>query len=144
MSIDFQSSFIRLGPPSDIEFDLENDSRRCLYGLSSENTTTPPDVRRVSEIFEKPKFFVGSPHSSDIVQGALGDCWFLSALATMAAFPGLVEKLCIAVRCTRLAVVTSVSDLCGIVGIIQRDEEVGVYGFIFFKNSQWVNVVIDE
>ncbi|KAH9479920.1 Calpain-9 [Psilocybe cubensis] len=105
----------------DIEFDLENDTVRCLYGLTGDKTTNPPDVRRVSEIFEDPKFFVGAPHSSDIVQGKLGNCWFLSALATMAAFPGLVEKSCIG-----------------------RDQEVGVYGFIFFKNSQWVNVVIDD
>ena len=26
----------------------------------------------------------------------------------------------------------------------QRDEEVGIYGFIFFRDSHWVNVIIDE
>lgn len=27
---------------------------------------------------------------------------------------------------------------------LQRDEEVGVYGFIFFRDSHWLNVIIDE
>jgi hypothetical protein len=26
----------------------------------------------------------------------------------------------------------------------QRDEEVGVYGFVFFHNEAWVDVIIDE
>ena len=28
--------------------------------------------------------------------------------------------------------------------LLQRDEQVGVYGFVFFKNDRWVDVVIDE
>lgn len=28
--------------------------------------------------------------------------------------------------------------------LAQRDEEVGVYGFIFFKNGSWITVIIDE
>lgn len=27
---------------------------------------------------------------------------------------------------------------------LQRDEEVGVYGFIFFRDASWVTVIIDE
>ncbi|KAJ7327524.1 hypothetical protein DFH08DRAFT_884706 [Mycena albidolilacea] len=107
----------------DIEFDLENDKYYCLNGLSPipDETYTPSDIRRVSQIFEKPQFFVDGADSNDIVQGQLGDCWFLSALATMATADGLVEKFCVA-----------------------RDEEIGVYGFIFFKDDHWVHVIIDD
>ncbi|KDR70873.1 hypothetical protein GALMADRAFT_811973 [Galerina marginata CBS 339.88] len=105
----------------DIEFDLENDSSSCQYGLYSDGSKAAPDVRRVSEIFDSPKFFADKPGSNDIIQGALGDCWFLSALSTMSTAHGLVEKLCIA-----------------------RNEEVGVYGFIFFRNGRWVDVIIDD
>ncbi|KAJ6520702.1 hypothetical protein DFH09DRAFT_1426882 [Mycena vulgaris] len=100
----------------DIEFDLENDREACLYGLSPISNVQyphgPPDVRRVNQIFETPQFFVDGANSNDIVQGQLGDCWFLSALATMSTADGLVEKFCVA-----------------------RDEEIGIYGFIFYKTT---------
>ncbi|KAG6850388.1 hypothetical protein H0H93_013943 [Arthromyces matolae] len=108
----------------DIEFDLEVDIHACLYGLSyssSSQTFNPSDVQRASQIFQKPEFFVDGADSSDIIQGKIEDCWFLSALATVSTMKGLVEKFCVA-----------------------RDEEVGVYGFIFFRDDKWVNVVIDD
>ncbi|KAJ6621539.1 hypothetical protein B0H10DRAFT_2017728 [Mycena sp. CBHHK59/15] len=106
----------------DVEFDLENDKTRCLFGLSKEDRVySPSDVQRVPKIFDKPSFFVDGAHSNDIVQGRLGDCWFLSALSTMSTAEGLMEKFCVA-----------------------RDEKVGVYGWIFFRDSSWVTVIIDD
>lgn len=32
-----------------------------------------------------------------IIQGNLGDCWFLSSLATVLTAPALMEKICVAV-----------------------------------------------
>jgi len=82
----------------DIEFDLENDRRGCLYGLFETKLFGPSDVHRVTQLFEKPQFFVDGAGASDIVQGAeLDDAWFLSALATASTAPGLVEKFCVAV-----------------------------------------------
>ncbi|KAF9038120.1 hypothetical protein BJ165DRAFT_1353090 [Panaeolus papilionaceus] len=108
----------------DIEFDLENDKNRCLWGLFTQTgeNHTPADMHRVTQIFDDPQFFVnGAASSNDIIQGALGDCWFLSSLATVSTAPGLVEKICVA-----------------------RDEKVGVYGFIFFRDHAWVTVIIDD
>ncbi|KAF8210761.1 hypothetical protein K438DRAFT_2011307 [Mycena galopus ATCC 62051] len=103
----------------DIEFDIENDAYATLNGLSAIHgeTYNPSDVRRVSQIFDTPQFFIDGANGNDIIQGALGDCWFLSALATMSTAEGLIEK---------------------------RDEEIGVYGFIFFKDDHWVPVIIDD
>jgi Calpain family cysteine protease len=82
----------------DIEFDLENDKDRCLHGLDAANPLyTPADVQRVTQIFDNPSFFIDGANSNDIVQGAIGDCWFCSALATMSTSKGLVEKFCVAV-----------------------------------------------
>ena len=99
----------------DIEFDVENDKNRCLFGLFTQpsETSLPADVHRVTQIFDDPKFFAdGAANSNDIIQGASGDCWFLSALATVSTAPGLVEKFCVAVsslsevfHCTPLTVV---------------------------------------
>ncbi|KAG7087765.1 hypothetical protein E1B28_013706 [Marasmius oreades] len=107
----------------DHEFDLENDTERCLHGLGCAERYTPSDVQRVTQIFEKPRFFVDGTSSNDIIQGlyTIGDCWFVSALATIATWEGLVEKFCVA-----------------------RDEQIGVYGFVFFRNASWVNVIIDD
>ncbi|KAJ7104892.1 hypothetical protein C8R44DRAFT_807236 [Mycena epipterygia] len=118
----------------DIEFDLENDKEACLNILFSTTDPwnpdndqgspgAPSDVRRVTQIFKDPKFFVDGATSNDIVQGFLGDCWFLSAVATASTVKGLLEKFCPAAA---------------------RDEEVGVYGFVFYKDDHWVPVIIDD
>jgi Calpain family cysteine protease len=77
---------------------------QCLYGLvlnkeegEEEGEYKPKGVLRVTQIFEDPKFFIDGANSNDIVQGDLGDCWFLSALAIMSAKEGLVENICVAV-----------------------------------------------
>ena len=63
----------------------------------------PADVLRVTEIFENPQFTIDGPQSSDIAQGKLGDCWFLSALAILASKSGLLEKNCVAVGYFKLS-----------------------------------------
>ncbi|KAG6815966.1 hypothetical protein H0H87_009816 [Tephrocybe sp. NHM501043] len=95
----------------DIEFDLELDKLRCLQGLNPDPNDplyqifSPSDVQRVTQIFDKPSFFVDGADSNDIIQGQLG----------------LVERFCVA-----------------------REEKVGVYGFIFFRDSAWVTVIVDD
>ncbi|CAE6445197.1 unnamed protein product [Rhizoctonia solani] len=107
----------------DIDFDLEEDKERCLHRLDTpdDERYKPADVMRVSELYEKPEFFIDGANSSDIMQGRLGDCWFLSALAIVSTLEELIEKICVA-----------------------RDEKVGVYGFIFFRDGVWVDVIIDD
>ncbi|KAH7337137.1 hypothetical protein B0J17DRAFT_600095 [Rhizoctonia solani] len=107
----------------DIDFDLEVDKERCLHrlGTPEDERSEPADVMRVSQLYEKPSFFIDGANSSDIMQGDLGDCWFLSALAIVSTLEELIEKICVA-----------------------RDEKVGVYGFIFFRDGVWVDVIIDD
>ncbi|TKA83297.1 hypothetical protein B0A55_00776 [Friedmanniomyces simplex] len=81
----------------------------------------PPWVKRVEDIFDKPQFFIDGAAPTDIHQGSSGDCWFLAALMAISAKRNLVEKLCVA-----------------------RDEMVGVYGFVFYRDREWVYEVIDD
>jgi hypothetical protein len=108
-------------PSRDVEFDLEEDREKCLHGLATKaaDRSDPSDVRRVAQAFKNPSFFVDGPSSTDVVQGFLGDCWFLSGIAAVASRPDLVEKFCVA-----------------------RDEQVGVYGFTFQRNGIWTDVIV--
>ncbi|KAG5333109.1 hypothetical protein C0989_006285, partial [Termitomyces sp. Mn162] len=116
----------------DVEFDLERDRERCLRGLAQDSSDTykPSDAQRVTAIFKKPRFYVGGANPSDIIQGKLGDCWFLSALATMSTNKDLVEQFCVEPKLISFS--------------LQRDEEVGVYGFVFFRDAKWLAVIIDD
>ncbi|KAG0372535.1 hypothetical protein BGX24_000132 [Mortierella sp. AD032] len=107
----------------DAKFDLLNDRRNCLYNsLISE--TVYADIsgtKRIPDLFRKPVFFLNGASPDDILQGAVGDCWFVASLAVISNIPGLLEQLC-----------------------VKRHEQVGVYGFIFFKDGDWVSTVVDD
>ncbi|KAF2673466.1 cysteine proteinase [Microthyrium microscopicum] len=78
-------------------------------------------VKRVEDIFDEPEFFEDGPSANDIRQGNVGDCWFLAAITALSGKPELIEKLCVA-----------------------RDEKVGVYGFVFFRDGEWISEVVDD
>ena len=60
--------------------------------------------------------------AGDVIQGVLGDCWFLGALSVVATKPDLLMK-----------------NFC------QKElNEQGVYEFNFYKNGDWIKVVIDD
>ncbi|KAF7334595.1 Calpain catalytic domain-containing protein [Mycena venus] len=105
----------------DPDFDLGNDRGRCLNGLVVSEVYTPSDVQRVTDLFENPEFFSNNAYSNEIIQGNCANCWFISALAATSMVEGLVEKYCVA-----------------------RDEQVGVYGFVFWRDVRWVSVIIDD
>lgn len=78
-------------------------------------------VKRVEDIFDDPEFFEDGPTPQDIRQGNLGNCYFLAALGALGGKPALIEKLCVA-----------------------RDEMVGVYGFVFFRDGEWISEIVDD
>jgi hypothetical protein len=78
-------------------------------------------VKRVGEIFDDPKFFIDGPAANDVRQGRDGDCWLMAALCTLSNKPGLIERVCVA-----------------------RNEDVGVYGFVFHRDGEWFSEIIDD
>jgi hypothetical protein len=114
-------------PHFDIEFDLKWGTKDCLTMLSgtsegySDGAFCPGSVKRVGDIFEKPEFYKSGATANDIRQGRDGDCWFMAALCTLGNKPGLIEKVCVA-----------------------KNEEVGVYGFVFHRDGEWRSEIIDD
>lgn len=111
-------------PHFDIEFDLKGNQRDCLdgFGYTQEvDRRYPRSVKRVTEIFDKPVFFEEGATASDVRQGNSGDCWFLSALCALCNKKDLINKVCVA-----------------------RDEIVGVYGFVFHRDGEWIQTLIDD
>ena len=114
-------------PEFDIEKDFLNSDYNCLFGLSrvsdgdgDDEITKPGSVHRIPWIFNKPEF-VTNGFNADIKQGTSSNCWWLAALVSVTSRKDLIEKLCIA-----------------------RNEDCGVYGFVFHGNGGWIPTVVDD
>lgn len=99
----------------------DGDDRFSLRGPGGNSWANPGSVHRVDWIFDSPQFTVNGYSASDIKQGGDGDCWWLAAVATIAHHKDLMDKVCVA-----------------------RDEECGVYGFVFQRDGEWISTVIDD
>jgi hypothetical protein len=94
---------------------------KLLTNRSDSSKDGPNSVHRVDWIFENPRFELDGFSSSDLRQGSSGDCWFIAAVATICSNPNLMHKICVA-----------------------RDEECGVYGFVFYRDGEWIWTVVDD
>jgi hypothetical protein len=90
-------------------------------GVAAGEYYSPGSIHRLDWVFESPQFTVDGFSSSDIKQGGNGDCWWLAAVATIAHRKDLMKRIC-----------------------VERDEEVGVYGFVFQRDGEWVSAVVDD
>jgi hypothetical protein len=117
-------------PHFDIEFDLRFGDRDCLQCLNNVNLEgyeergselRPRSVKRVTDIFDNPRFYIDGPTANDVRQGRDGDCWLMAALCTLSNKKGLIEKLCVA-----------------------HDQKVGVYGFVFHRDGDWISEIVDD
>jgi hypothetical protein len=90
-------------------------------GSGDDDGPRPGSVHRIDWIFDKPQFEIDGFDSSDVVQGSNGDCWFIAAVATICSNPELITKVC-----------------------VEKDEECGVYGFVFYRDGEWIWTVVDD
>ncbi|RVX68319.1 hypothetical protein B0A52_07322 [Exophiala mesophila] len=114
---------------TDSRWDLERDlkitrMRDCLNGLGGDDDEEkgyPADAKRVTDIFENPQFYVGGVSTDDIMQGYAGDCWFLAALSVLGCDQKFIDRVCVI-----------------------QDQTVGVYGFVFHRDGEWHQCIIDD
>ena len=105
---------------------LTPEGQESTEAVENPSVIEPQSEKRVRQIFDKPEFFVDGATADDIRQGDAGDCWFLSALSALCCMEAkelgnLVERVC-----------------------VERDEAVGVYGFVFFRDGEWRSEIIDD
>uniref|UniRef100_A0A803QA81 Protein DEFECTIVE KERNEL 1 n=1 Tax=Cannabis sativa TaxID=3483 RepID=A0A803QA81_CANSA len=81
----------------------------------------PADIAKESRVDARPCLFNGVANPSDVCQGRLGDCWFLSAVA----------------------VLTEVSRISEVIITPEYNDE-GIYTVRFCIQGEWVPVVIDD
>lgn len=105
----------------DEAFDLEKYELYCLHSLGGDSSYPRPAVsKRIREIFDAPIF--NTTYKADyMIQGETSNCWFMAALTAISVNPDLVERLC-----------------------VEKNEQHGVYGFVFFRDGEWTHVVVDD
>lgn len=102
-------------------FDFISMAKLLSNDSSNEDSSGPGSVHRIDWIFDKPQFEIDGFSSSDLCQGSNGDCWFIAAVATICSDPNLINRVC-----------------------VERDEECGVYGFVFYRDGEWIWTVVDD
>ncbi|RKU47964.1 hypothetical protein DL546_003125 [Coniochaeta pulveracea] len=119
-------------PGFDLDWDLKWEKGNCLNSLGrtkfdlsaktlqNPNALVPKAVKRVHEIFEKPKF-MGNVSGSDVKQGSLGDCWLMASFSGLSNVEGGIKQNCVA-----------------------YDTRIGIYGFVFFRDGEWIYSIIDD
>lgn len=104
-----------------------NTNKEIHSAESAPAVTIPACAKRVDWIFDDPQFYVHKKaHVRDIRQGAEGDCWFISSLGSLCVdteVPSLIQNIAPA-SC--------------------RNERIGVYGFLFYRDGEWISDVVDD
>lgn len=81
----------------------------------------PSEIVTTTNVDSRPCLFSGATNPSDVCQGRLGDCWFLSAVAVLTEVSGISEVI-----------------------ITSEYNEEGIYTVRFCIQGEWVPVVVDD
>ncbi|GLJ45014.1 hypothetical protein SUGI_0947480 [Cryptomeria japonica] len=107
-------------PPSSQSLFVDPENPTAKLQVVSE-WMRPSELVRENRRDLYPCLFMGAPNASDVCQGRLGDCWFLSAVA----------------------VLTEASHMANLI-ITPRYNDEGVYTVRFCIQGEWVPVVVDD
>lgn len=107
-------------PPSDQSLFVDTDHPAAKLQVVNK-WSRPEEVLREQGQDSRPCLFAGTANPSDVCQGHLGDCWFLSAVA----------------------VLTEASRISDVMITPEFNEE-GIYTVRFCIQGEWVPVVVDD
>ena len=127
-------------------------SRKSIYGNYGNSQAIGIDIDNIEwysikDINEDATFFYDGTESNDVMQGALGDCWFISALSIIATkdylLRGEFNKSILDDGKIDEEEIKMMSE--GIYPpIFHSFSTKGIYCFRFFKNFKWRYVLIDD
>ncbi|KAA8549688.1 hypothetical protein F0562_001294 [Nyssa sinensis] len=107
-------------PPNDQSLFVDPENPPSKLQIVSE-WMRPTEIVKENHLDSHPCLFSGAANPSDVCQGRLGDCWFLSAVA----------------------VLTEVSQISEVI-ITRAYNEEGIYTVRFCIQGEWVPVVVDD
>jgi Ca2+-binding EF-hand superfamily protein len=101
-------------PADDSVIPLNLRGGRCVW-------LRPCEIVQKNGLGKNANLFVDGSEDGDVMQGMLGDCWFLSALSLLATTEGMVNEL-----------------------FVNECPERGVYRLRFYKDCEWHYIDIDD
>ena len=132
----------------------DHQHRFSLYKTGEVPRKGYPDPRKVKWVYAEEicggdaQFVDDGAASSDCIQGNLGDCWFISALSVLATRDDLLVggERGLTLDPDMVIGHSLTQKLSSGVWppIFHRFREIGLYVLRFFKNFQWVYVIVDE
>lgn len=135
--------------PEDKDPSNKRGKESIYFNLAPKGQVDPSLIEwyRTSEISKNPQFLCNTPDSSEVVQGALGDCWFISALAAIATKDHLIrgefhESILDDGDINNEETVMLSSGIYPPVFHYFRSK--AIYCFRFYKDFKWRYVIIDD
>ena len=116
-----------------------NDRLNGLYGRTEWYT--------LDKILRSPKFFSDGIESNDVIQGNLGDCWFISALSVLATKDYLLrgefsDEILVKKKIRKIDYIKLASGVYP--PIFHSFRKKGIFCFRFYKNFKWRYVLVDN
>ncbi|CAH8465481.1 unnamed protein product [Heterobilharzia americana] len=99
---------------------------KIMMSVASKQISRTTGMERPREINPKATFFAAGASRFDVEQGALGDCWLLAVVASIAGYPQLFDHVVPKNQ------------------VLQGPDYVGVIRFRFWRFGQWVEVLVDD
>ena len=126
-------------------------NKESLYGTEPIPVGSPRDTNiewyPLSEISDSAQFFSDGIESNDVIQGGLGDCWFISALSVLATKDFLLRGE-FSEEILEDKVIDSEENSMLSTGvyppIFHSFRKKGIFCFRFFKNFKWRYVLVDN
>jgi hypothetical protein len=96
--------------------------------------------KRASEMCDNPRLFVNGPDPRNVVQGAVGNCWLVSALGVLAGHKQVLNKV---IPKYEKQEWKGRPDSSG--GHVKSGKpHPGIFRFRFYRLGKWIEVVVDD